>query len=90
MTMTSMQRRANRAAEIDRFRGRADFPDSITSPRSDDNSLASYCVLWTASNGRTTGNSWSRRETAERVAREKIGDGSFVATMTTYFAGWAF
>lgn len=70
--------------------GRQDFPDSEASPRSEDCKIALYCVSWTGRNGKRTGNSWTSRRKAEHVRDEKIAAGTFLGTMTTYCAGFAF
>ena len=89
MSLASI-RRQKREDEYFTFAGRTDFPDSAVSPKGPDCDIALYGVLWTGRNGRRTGNSWTSRRHAERVRDEKIANGTFLGTLTTYCGGFAF
>ena len=85
------EEKREREEEIERFRGREDFPDSTTSPKNEDNTVPLYVVLWMdRKRNRRTGNSWGSKINAQQTMERVKEDGRFICTMTCYVAGFAF
>jgi hypothetical protein len=89
MTRTQ-QRRDMIAREAREFYDRQDFPESLTHPKNEHNTVASYGVVWLDSRGRRTGNSWTSLAKAIQCRDSHVADGTLCYTYTSYFAGFIF
>ncbi len=87
---TYRQRRLEQKAEMERIKGRKDFPDSVIDVKDEDCEIPVYCVSWTDKRGKLTGNSWTNKEKAIQVMEKMIEKGVFHGTRTCYCAGFLF